>query len=342
MEKIKKITALFLSLALLLALLPSTAWATEAEELPEETAVTEDAAEETDEAQETAPESSVSVETEDDAASQTEEADEETLAESIYSALFGTATIAETSSGSCGENLTWELDDSGTLTISGTGAMEEWEYYSESGSPWYDCSSDIKSVVIEEGVTNISSGAFEDCYNLISVTIANSVTSIGEQAFLYCESLTSITIGNSVTSIGGYAFCCCTSLSSVTIPASVTSIGEGAFDSCDFLEMVYYGGTQSDWSAISIGSYNDYLTQAIIYFADGTTGGGKVCGDNLTWSLDDDGTLTISGTGAMWDFSYDSVEDYYDEETDETYYTLETDIPWYGRYFTSVVIEDGV
>ncbi|MCD8384449.1 MAG: leucine-rich repeat domain-containing protein, partial [Clostridiales bacterium] len=220
--------------------------------------------------------------------------------------------------------------------------MEEWEWFSENGAPWSEYQDDIQLVVIENGVTNISNYAFVDCYNLTSVTIPASVTSIGEGAFSWCDSLTSVEIPNGVTTIGVEAFSCCTSLTNITISASVTSIGESAFCDCYSLEAVYYDGTQSDWSAISIGSDNENLTQATIYFADGTTGGGKVCGDNLTWSLDEDGTLTISGTGAMWDFSYDWVEDYYDEETDETYYTLETDIPWYERYITTVIIEDGV
>ena len=94
--------------------------------------------------------------------------------------------------------ITWTLSDDGTLTISGT--------YMPDNVPWYDQLKKIKNVVIENGVTNIGSFAFSDCYGLTSVSIPNSVTSIGKGAFLRCSGLTSVSIPNSVTSIGQGAF----------------------------------------------------------------------------------------------------------------------------------------
>ena len=91
-----------------------------------------------------------------------------------------TATPAEPSvptSGTCGENLTWKIED-GVLTISGTGAMTG---YPPSQSPW--AAAKIKSVVIESGVTSIGSHAFSDCSSLTSVEIPNSITSIHQGAF---------------------------------------------------------------------------------------------------------------------------------------------------------------
>ena len=132
-------------------------------------------------------------------------------------------------SGICGENLTWTLDSEGTLTISGTGEMEDY-YYTDSRSPWYGKSSSVKTVEIRSGVTSIGSYAFDECSRLTSVSIPNSVTSIGDSAFDECSSLISMTIPDSVTSIGDYAFSGCESLTSVTIPDSVTSIGLRAFN----------------------------------------------------------------------------------------------------------------
>ena len=174
----------------------------------------------------------------------------------ITSGLNLTA-YAYVQTGKCGDNVTYLLDtETGVLTISGTGKMTD---YSSEDSPYENF--DIKSVIIENGVTSIGRCAFEncksltsvtignsvtsigfsafsDCTTLNSVTIPNSVTSIGDSAFNGCTSLTSVTIPNSVTSIGSYAFCGCYNLKSVTIPNSVTSIGEHTFDGCHSLTSV--------------------------------------------------------------------------------------------------------
>ena len=135
-------------------------------------------------------------------------------------------------SGTCGDNLTWTLDDNGTLTISGTGKM--YDYY----SPWSNATTSVKTVVIQNGVTSIGSEAFYGCGSLTSVIILGSVTSIGDYAFAHCDSLTSVTILGSVTSIGVSAFAYCDSLTSVTIPGSATSIGASAFAWCRSLILV--------------------------------------------------------------------------------------------------------
>ncbi len=143
------------------------------------------------------------------------------------------------SSGSCGENVTYTFDSStGTLTISGTGAMTNYTYSNSScNSPFYNQSS-IENVVINSGVTSIGDRAFHSCTGLTSITIPNSVTSIGDAAFYKCTYLTSITIPDSVTSIGNNAFYQCTYLTSITIPDSVTSIGNNAFYQCTGLTSV--------------------------------------------------------------------------------------------------------
>ena len=93
------------------------------------------------------------------------------------------------------------------------------------------------------------------------------VTEIGIFAFALCDSLTEVTIPEGVTSIGNAAFSGCSSLTEVTIPKSVTSIGDAAFYNCEALKTVYYGGSQTDWGKISIGSDNDPLTKAEIICA---------------------------------------------------------------------------
>ena len=143
------------------------------------------------------------------------------------------AESAVVESGACGKNLTWTLDAAGTLTVSGTGAMED--YLS---APWSKSCDSIKTVVIESGVTTIGDCAFSGCTSLTGITIPESVTAIGDSAFWRCDSLTGITIPESVTAIGNYAFQSCSSLSSINIPESVTTIGNYAFYSCSSLSSI--------------------------------------------------------------------------------------------------------
>ena len=133
------------------------------------------------------------------------------------------------------------------------------------GYTFYGCSS-LTSITIPESVTAIGENAFDGCTGLTSITIPNSVTSIGGGVFDGCSSLTSITIPNGITSIGGYTFYGCSSLTSITIPESVTSIEECAFEGSEMLKNVYYYGNEENWNEISIGSYNECLTNATIHF----------------------------------------------------------------------------
>ena len=115
-----------------------------------------------------------------------------------FSITVNAADIVD--SGSCGENLTYTIDNEGTLTISGTGEMYNYGY---GESPF---NTEIETVIIEDGVTTIGDCAFGGCEVLTNINIPDSVTSIGDYAFEECSSLSTITIPDSVTSIGGGAF----------------------------------------------------------------------------------------------------------------------------------------
>ena len=113
-------------------------------------------------------------------------------------------------SGETGQ-LSWLYDPKEqSLTLSGAGAIPD---YPIGETPWREFRDEIKSIVLEEGVTRI-----------------------GDYAFYNCKALTSVEIPEGVTQIGESAFACCQSLKAVTIPGSVTEIGEGAFESCDSMK----------------------------------------------------------------------------------------------------------
>ena len=325
-------------------------------------------------------------------------------------------------SGTCGENVTWVLDQNGVLTISGTGKMADYPQIDQ--WPWYKDREQIVSVVIEEGVTNIGSGAFSYFSNLTSIAIPSSVTDIGSYAFgdcssleeivipssiawmdhnifwgctslkainveegtinysskdgvlyegttlLYCPGagreeyiipegttcigyhafgdcggLTSVEIPNSVIEIGGSAFEGCRSLKEIAIPSRVMLIGWGAFNNCsglqdiafeglapDFSEEVFAGVTANvhypendpSWTEEVRQDYGGTLTWKS-YAAEEIVDSGT-CGENLTWTMERNGVLSINGVGSMTDYMWGVMA------------------PWYAysKHIDSVVIDSGV
>lgn len=201
-----------------------------------------------------------------------------------------------TNSGSYGE-LTWVLYTDGLLQITGTGAMPEEE------APWYDDRSSVRSVQIGEGVTTVSSQAFENCFRMESVEIPEGLVTIGYGAFVGCRSLEEVSIPSTVTSIGAVAFGACGSLKSIVLPERITvieqwtftqcsqltsitigwgvkSIYENAFAGCSALDAVYYYGDEAQWEQISIEDGNDTLLEATRYYDPPEVLRGDVNGDH--------------------------------------------------------------
>ncbi|MBO7596628.1 MAG: leucine-rich repeat domain-containing protein [Bacteroidales bacterium] len=166
---------------------------------------------------------------------------------SIFVVLMLLASTASAqTSGSCGENATWSFDtESQTLTISGTGAMAD---YNSSTMPWNDIKDNIQSVVINQGITSIGKYAFYGCANLNSVIIPDGVTTISGYAFRSCSNLTTVTIPASITSMGFWAFAGCKRLV-LTIPDGVTGIDKLAFE--NVANIIYKGSAteNSPWGA---------------------------------------------------------------------------------------------
>ena len=174
----------------------------------------------------------------------------------VLAVMLLSASLAETvDSGTCGENLTWVLDDQGVLTISGTGAMADYasvthydedddEYYTYT-NPWNNKSSIVR-IVIEEGVTSIGSYAFvssQEYYNDSNSTVKyaalpSTLTEIGASAFYNCVWLEQIDFAEGLTRIGSSAFSQCRSLKDISLPDSLSTIGNMAFQKCTSLRSV--------------------------------------------------------------------------------------------------------
>ena len=196
-----------------------------------------------------------------------------------------------------------------------------------------DCSN-LTTISIPSTVTSIGDAAFSECTGLTELTIPDSVTSIGTAAFSDCRGLTNITVPYFATNIGDFVFgnCSgltqaiiqsssptikkmmfanCSSLKAVYIPKTVTSVGDSAFFKCDSLTDVYYSGSQTEWNNISISNMNNSaLTNATLHCS-GTDNGAVIdtgkCGDNITYTLYENGLLELSGSGEMYNRASNSI-----------------------------------
>ena len=222
-------------------------------------------------------------------------------------------------SGTCGDNLTWNLDNDGLLTIAGEGKMNN---YSDNNVPWYTYRDEIIDVVIKNGVTSIGSFSFANCKEIVSVNLPESLTNISHHAFGKCIKLQSIELPNSLDSLEGSVFSGCESLKSMVFPANlncinintctgctalesvcisdgITAIYENAFDGCELLSEVIFLGSETKWNSIIIQNGNENLKNSKITFSAITEPKSGTLGDNAKWILDSNGILTISGTGKI-------------------------------------------
>lgn len=161
---------------------------------------------------------------------------------------------AAATSGDFGENncLHWEVSTgvlSGkTLTISGTGAMPDFDFPNGNLAPWWNYEAlgmltsfgtfklegELKKVVIKDGVTNVGDYALFFLPAATQVTLPESVTSIGRYGIAMCSKLTGMSIPKGVTEIGDFGLAG-DGLTAVTLPDGLQSLGRGAFDTCTSL-----------------------------------------------------------------------------------------------------------
>ena len=144
--------------------------------------------------------------------------------------------VSAAESGSCGENLRWSFDN-GTLTISGTDAMAN--YDTPEDRPWHHLAEQVTAIVLDEGVTTVGSFAFAYMPNVEILTLPSTLEQIGLFAFISCEKLTQLDLPQGLQSIGQQAFFLCTGLNEVRIPGSVTFLDADIFQGCSSLKRAY-------------------------------------------------------------------------------------------------------
>ncbi|MBR5444670.1 MAG: leucine-rich repeat protein, partial [Clostridia bacterium] len=224
-----------------------------------------------------------------------------------YAVAEGTDVIGERAFYSCGSLA--EVTFPEGLTTIGQNAF-------------YSCGS-LAEVTFPEGLTTIRGYAFYSCTSLTRVDLPKGLQSIGGDAFGYCSNLMTVNFPTTLTSIGSYAFYGCTYLKEIVLPASLRTINSYAFAGCTALKSAYFYGNAPS-SFYSDAFYNTHPTFTI-YFIEGKTGWttptwkgystavfepaltSGTCGDGLSWVLDEDGMLTITGAGAMTDCTADTA-----------------------------------
>ncbi|MCQ2354346.1 MAG: leucine-rich repeat protein [Clostridia bacterium] len=259
-------------------------------------------------------------------------------------------------SGTCGAKAVWTLDENGLMVISGSGSMTI--FSSPEDTPWHAHRSEITDVRIKDSVTTIGAYSFSDCSNLRSIYIGKGVTNIGTRALYGCTGIGNINVSpdnkyffasgdclvkisnksiilgcatsviptdGSAEIIAGSAFLNLKNLTDITIPCTIKQIWQNAFTGCDNITHITYLGTEADWNKIAICSGNGVIKSADITYAVTDTVSGT-CGDNLVWTLDENGVLNITGKGAM------------------TAFPSTASAPWYGlaSFIREINIGDGV
>ena len=152
--------------------------------------------------------------------------------------------VTGSDSGRCGANAMWTLDASGTLTISGTGAMYNYDFIGDRNpAPWCadGLNNRVRSVVVKKGITELGYTAFGECHQLEKVTLPSGLKRIGSCAFIACYNLPELTIPATVTTIESNAFTHCDSIETLTLPGGLKKIGDAACSQMGSLSSVTLG-----------------------------------------------------------------------------------------------------
>lgn len=166
----------------------------------------------------------------------------------VSSFVLPAAAYGDVSGQAAGDSISWSIQGD-TMYITGTGSM-----YDFPGSiPWVDSRSQVKKLVISDGIDYIGSHAFQDFDNLTEVEFGNSVTWLGEKSFYSCDSLTTLVMPASFRRFGAACLQSCKSLKSIYCLGNFPSFNDGCLWN-DYV-VVYYP-SNNPWS--------DYYVQQLI------------------------------------------------------------------------------
>jgi len=141
------------------------------------------------------------------------------------------------------DTYTWEIDEDGVLTISGTGELPF--VWGGSKTPWETEKERITAVVVNEGITSLGDCAFDDLTYITSATLPKSLEKIGTATFQKCKFLKTVNLPENLEILDQWAFDGCASLTEVTIPASVTTMGTYVFRGCSSLKKAVFQNSLS-------------------------------------------------------------------------------------------------
>ena len=229
-------------------------------------------------------------------------------------------TEETTTSGTCGQNVAWNLEENGKLTVSVQTAEESQTVDAAANSTYFGDRSDSgfsfvsgfgfgssEICTAEESsdlVYSASEYAMEDYASadetpwyalrdqITSVEILDGVTHVGSYAFAGCENLSYVSIGNNVSSIGTHAFADCSL--NLIFTGDAPEISENAFSGATVNIRIPEGN--ETWTDEVKQQYGGNVTWVSILYS-------GVCGDNATWTLDSAGLMVVTGTGEMYSYT---------------------------------------
>lgn len=253
-----------------------------------------------------------------------------TCTDGVYNSADDTGDQGDSSivcEGTIGD-VKYKLTSDGVFTLSGTGATANHSNATGSNpAPWASYLSQIKTLVVEEGVTTVGNNLFRDAVNLKTVSLSSTVTAIGEACFRDCTALKSVTLPAGLTTLKRVAFFGCTALEEVILAGTYTQLADKLFTNCAALRKitipatitalsdtkgtdafagvvpswknpvtVTYGGTIEQWKATLTAYPTSVLGQAFVTV---------ICTDGQYVHTPVDASISCGTTGQVY-WKYDS------------------------------------